>query len=238
MSDVVDTSSKSGLGSYLVSTVTTLVWRVGSLAFGLGAVVATLLYFKQDSMLYFPEIGGIARRPGRNPRWYRSPSEYQIAFENHQIACADGVSIHAWLMMRDPDHANQVPTLIFFHGNAGNIGLRLPNALQMRQYLNVNVLLVEYRGYGDSDSVAPNEKGLKLDESKASSTEEEGEEEEAKASGDDSSKDGDSVDEKNDADESKKAEASAGEDDAVDEEEELDEYEYEEDEEYYDDEEE
>jgi hypothetical protein len=40
----------------------------------------------------------------------------------------------------------KAPTIIFFHGNAGNIGLRLPNALQMLQYLNVNVLLVEYRG--------------------------------------------------------------------------------------------
>jgi hypothetical protein len=33
----------------------------------------------------------------------------------------------------------------------------------MMQYLNVNVLMVEYRGYGDSDSVTPTEAGLKLD---------------------------------------------------------------------------
>jgi fermentation-respiration switch protein FrsA (DUF1100 family) len=55
------------------------------------------------------------------------------------------------------------PTIIFFHGNAGNIGLRLPNAIEMYRQLNVNVLLVEYRGYGDSDDVAPSEAGLKLD---------------------------------------------------------------------------
>jgi len=52
---------------------------------------------------------------------------------------------------------------MFFHGNAGNIGMRLPNALQMYRLLKVNVWLVEYRGYGDSDGVTPNEKGLKLD---------------------------------------------------------------------------
>ena len=45
----------------------------------------------------------------------------------------------------------------------GNIGLRLPNALQMLQYLDANVLLVEYRGYGDSDDAHVNEAGLKLD---------------------------------------------------------------------------
>ena len=33
----------------------------------------------------------------------------------------------------------------------------------MLQYLNANIFMVEYRGYGDSDSVTPSEKGLKLD---------------------------------------------------------------------------
>lgn len=45
----------------------------------------------------------------------------------------------------------------------GNIGLRLPNALQMLQYLDAHVLLVEYRGYGDSDDAPVKESGLKLD---------------------------------------------------------------------------
>lgn len=162
MSDALD-SSNSGIGSYILSTVKTMAWRMGTLVVGVGAVVATLLYFKQDSMLYFPEIGGMSRENKGNPRRYRSPSEYQVPFESHKIKCADGVSIHAWLMMRDPNRASDVPTVLFFHGNAGNIGLRLPNALQMLQYLNVNVLLVEYRGYGDSDVVTPNEKGLRLD---------------------------------------------------------------------------
>ena len=52
---------------------------------------------------------------------------------------------------------------MFFHGNAGNIGLRLPNAAQMYHNLGCNIFMVEYRGYGDSDDVKPNEKGLKLD---------------------------------------------------------------------------
>lgn len=90
-------------------------------------------------------------------------SQHQIQFESHKIECADGVSIHAWLLFRDKDRSQNLPTLVFFHGNAGNIGLRLPNALQMIQYLNANVFMVEYRGYGESDSVSPSEAGLKLD---------------------------------------------------------------------------
>lgn len=113
-------------------------------------------------MLYFPEISGLPRRPADNPARYRSPEEHQVPFENLYIECEDGVSIHAWLLLRTKEK-NDRPTLVFFHGNAGNIGLRIPNALHMLQHLNANVLMVEYRGYGDSDSVKPNEKGLKLD---------------------------------------------------------------------------
>eukprot|EP00970_Alexandrium_tamarense_P001011 scaffold110_cov285-Alexandrium_tamarense.AAC.2 len=60
---------------------------------------------------------------------------------------------------------SNAPTIVFFHGNAGNIGLRLPNAIQMvgYHYLQANIWLVEYRGYGDSDDATPNEAGLKLD---------------------------------------------------------------------------
>jgi len=163
MSEIIDSGTAVGTGRYLLNAASTFVWRMSKLAVGLGAVVATLLYFKQNSLLYFPEIGGVPRRPGQNPRRYRSPSEHGIPFESLKIKCSDGVSIHAWLLLRDQSSSEHLPTLVFFHGNAGNIGLRLPNALQMLQYLNANVLMVEYRGYGDSDSVAPTEAGLKLD---------------------------------------------------------------------------
>lgn len=116
-----------------------------------------------ESLLYFPEIGGIPRRPASNPRRYRSPSEYNIPFETHIIKCQDGVSIHSWLLLHPNSKAQRQPTIIFFHGNAGNIGLRLPNAQQMYSRLNANILMVEYRGYGDSDTVKPTETGLKLD---------------------------------------------------------------------------
>lgn len=86
-----------------------------------------------------------------------------IPFTTHMIKCADNVSIHAWLLHQKSPSAASVPTIIFFHGNAGNIGLRLPNAEKMYHYLGCNIFMVEYRGYGDSDDVKPNEKGLKLD---------------------------------------------------------------------------
>eukprot|EP01083_Nonionella_stella_P082309 227175_1 len=157
------TMDSPSAASPLSSLVMKTVFRMCSLGTGLITIFAVFLYAKQESLLYFPSIGGIPRRPSSNPRGYRSPSEYNIPFETHMIKCEDGVSIHSWLLLHPHSLSEQIPTILFFHGNAGNIGLRLPNAHQMFKQMNANILMVEYRGYGDSDSVKPNEKGLKLD---------------------------------------------------------------------------
>ena len=155
------------LASFLLNTMSVVAWRSLQLLFGFGTLALAGLYFKQDSLLYHPEIGGMPRDPARNPRGYRSPAEYQFPFEEIRVLCEDGVSLHAWLILRGKGNTSSptssTPTIIFFHANAGNMGFRLPNAIQMLQKLDVNVLMVEYRGYGRSDNVPPNESGLKLD---------------------------------------------------------------------------
>jgi abhydrolase domain-containing protein 13 len=52
--------------------------------------------------------------------------------------------------------------MIFWHGNAGNIGHRLPIAKVLAEELGYTVFFAEYRGYGLS-SGEPNEKGLNID---------------------------------------------------------------------------
>eukprot|EP00978_Attheya_sp_CCMP212_P037586 scaffold178833_cov47-Attheya_sp.AAC.2 len=140
-----------------------IAWKCGTVICGLTAIAVGFLYVKQDSLLYFPEIGGMPRRPGQNPKRYRSPAEHQVPYETHMIRCEDGISIHSWLLLHPHSRSEKCPTIVFFHGNAGNIGLRLPNAIQMFTYLNANILMVEYRGYGDSDDAMPSEQGLRLD---------------------------------------------------------------------------
>jgi hypothetical protein len=80
----------------------------------------------------------MARSNKRNPRGYQSPSEHQIPFEEHMIACnyhhsigdrasyevsplQDTGFVHSWLLLQDTDKtmASKFPTLVFFHGNAG-----------------------------------------------------------------------------------------------------------------------
>lgn len=52
--------------------------------------------------------------------------------------------------------------MMFFHGNAGTIAERLPNAEGLIKHVGCNVMLVEYRGYGTSQG-EPTEAGLKAD---------------------------------------------------------------------------
>jgi abhydrolase domain-containing protein 13 len=173
--DVAD-SSMLRLNSFIIAAVKSLLPMMvtsSSLLVAALAIVAGLLYLKQDQLLYFPEVNGLAKRTSDNPSGYRSPEESNLPYENYFIPCDDGVHIHAWLIIHssvssqylnsraNPDPS--IPTIIFFHGNAGNIGLRLPNAIQMRYYLRCHILMVEYRGYGNSDNVRPNEVGLMKD---------------------------------------------------------------------------
>mmetsp|Transcript_31554 Transcript_31554/g.65018 ORF Transcript_31554/g.65018 Transcript_31554/m.65018 type:complete len:522 (-) Transcript_31554:92-1657(-) len=174
MTEPLETLTTTATSS-LTTTLTSLLVKSTTLLTGLTTLLACLLYNYQNSLLYFPTIGGLPRRTSDNPKNYRSPAEYGIPFETHWIPCEDGVKIHSWLLLHregsdnDNDNDNEkfskkIPTILFFHGNAGNIGIRLPNAMQMYRHLRpANIWLIDYRGYGDSDDAKVDERGLKLD---------------------------------------------------------------------------
>lgn len=56
------------------------------------------------------------------------------------------------------------PTIIFFHGNAGTraVSFRIQTYKGFASRLNSNVLVVDYRGFADSEGT-PSESGLNLD---------------------------------------------------------------------------
>ena len=71
---------------------------------------------------------------------------------------ADGLAIESWY--RAPAHP-AAPVLVYFHGNAGNIGDR---GTKVRPYLDagLGLMLVGYRGYGRNPG-RPTEAGLMAD---------------------------------------------------------------------------
>lgn len=74
----------------------------------------------------------------------------------------DGESLSAFLIKPANKAAAKPITLLMFHGNAGNIGYRLPIARILANDLQYTTLMVDYRGYGLSTG-DPYEKGLMID---------------------------------------------------------------------------
>ena len=90
------------------------------------------------------------------------PSYDLTDWEELSLPTPDGEKLHAYLIRpSNKSHAKPV-TVLMFHGNAGNIGHRIPIAGVLDKHLGANVLMLEYRGYGSSTGT-PDEKGLNVD---------------------------------------------------------------------------
>ena len=120
-------------------------------------LLATLLIFQQENILYIPVVMGY-KRVTDNPEGYRSPGEWGASYRDFYLTTKDGEKIHGWHIHRPAP----IATIMFCHENAGNIGLRVNNLVAMSHKLNVDVVAFDYRGYGDSTGT-PSERGLIVD---------------------------------------------------------------------------
>jgi fermentation-respiration switch protein FrsA (DUF1100 family) len=110
------------------------------------ALLNSCMYLQQSSMLFFPY-----RALGQ------TPAQWGVAYEDLFLETEDGVRLHGWYI---PHHGSQ-QTLLFFHGNAGNISHR-GASVKIFHRLGLNVLIFDYRGYGKSQG-KPDENGLYKD---------------------------------------------------------------------------
>jgi len=117
------------------------------LAIAYGAVLV-LVYLFQSHLVYFPGTGREA---------VVTPQSYGLRYESVPIRTADGETLDAWWVPAE----NARGTVLFFHGNAGNISHRI-DYLQMFHRLRYSMLIVDYRGYGKS-SGTPSEAGTYRD---------------------------------------------------------------------------
>ncbi|KAF2014690.1 BEM46 family protein-like protein [Aaosphaeria arxii CBS 175.79] len=123
---------------------------------GVAAVLSGLLYFKQNEIIYPRNFPPDART--NVPK----PSQFGISdFEDLMIPTPDGETLNAFFLRANKQHARNI-TILMFHGNAGNIGYRLPIAKILQDDIGCNVLMLQYRGYGLSTGT-PSEKGLMID---------------------------------------------------------------------------
>ncbi len=99
--------------------------------------------------------------PSSYPEGDWDASRYGLTPEDVIFHAEDGVALHGWFFPT----ANARATLLWFHGNAGNISHRLDN-IQRLQSLKINIFIFDYRGYGKSEGKA-NEQGIYLDSQSA-----------------------------------------------------------------------
>ena len=120
-----------------------------ALAICLYAGITALVYFRQHSLLYYPDITG--------RELARTPLQIGLEYEDVILLTEDGLRVHGWFIPREEARG----TLLFFHGNAGNISHRL-ESIAIFNTLRLNVFIIDYRGYGQSEGEV-NEQGTYLD---------------------------------------------------------------------------
>jgi fermentation-respiration switch protein FrsA (DUF1100 family) len=125
-----------------------LLFSLARIAFGILIGATLLLVFLEKQLIYYP--GRVLDD---------TPKSVDLAFEDVFIDAGDGVKIHGWFIKTTADP--MAPTVLFSHGNAGNIANRLDRIAGLRE-LGANFLLYDYRGYGQS-SGEPDEEGTYRD---------------------------------------------------------------------------
>ena len=109
-------------------------------------VFGAALYALQGYMVYAPD------RP-----LTRTPASIGLAFDDIEFMAADGAELHGWWIPR----ADPAGTVLFCHGNAGNVSHLIPR-IESFNRLGLNVFVFDYRGFGRSGG-SPSEAGTYMD---------------------------------------------------------------------------
>lgn len=109
-------------------------------------VLARQMSILDRFMVYFPERVISA-----------TPADVGLEYRDVYLTTSDGVRVHAWHV---PGESKT--TLLWLHGNAGNISHRVDNIAVLNRLTGLSVLILDYRGYGLSEG-SPTENGLYSD---------------------------------------------------------------------------
>ncbi len=125
-----------------------------------GSVCMSLLEALERQFIFFPsrQVEG-------------TPADLGIPFDDVYFETGDGYTLNGWFIPAPAgdaaaDAANADITLLWFHGNAGNMGHRLDDLALFHHLLGINVFIFDYRGYGNSQG-KPSERGVYRDSSVA-----------------------------------------------------------------------
>ncbi len=127
--------------------------RILALLIGVHALLLlglVYLHFHQE-LLVFQPFGGVRSHP----------EDYGVPCEEVFLGTSDGVRLHGWFLSKPQPRG----TVLYFHGNAGNITDRRL-ALDGLLALDFDVFIFDYRGFGASTG-SPTEAGTYVDAARA-----------------------------------------------------------------------
>lgn len=113
------------------------LWKLLLAGVGIYVALTALIYFRQSSLIFYPNM------PGR--ALIATPAQIGLRYEDVSFPAEDGVGLHGWFVPA----TDSKTTLLFFHGNAGNISHRL-ESIAIFNALGLDVFIFDYRGYGQS----------------------------------------------------------------------------------------
>ncbi len=76
-----------------------------------------------------------------------TPKDIGLPFEDLYLTTADNVRINAWFV----PHPNAHATLLWLHGNGGNLSNRVDQLQKFHAQFPVHILMIDYREYGRSE---------------------------------------------------------------------------------------
>src|SRR6266849_881421 len=91
-----------------------------------------------------------------------TPGDLGVKFDKVTLPLKGDQLAGWWVPSEDP----QARTLLYLHGNAGNVAANVDQVLRLRS-TGLNVFIFDYRGYGDSTGGPPREKLLYEDAERA-----------------------------------------------------------------------
>lgn len=113
-----------------------------------GVTVIGYLIIRQNDLIYIPGSIGSDQDSKLTPK-----SLSGMNYESIRIPVVPDECVHCWWIKQheDDESCQNSSTLLYFHGNAGSIIDRLPYFHELYHRLKLNILAVDYRGYGKSD---------------------------------------------------------------------------------------
>ncbi|MDA9625023.1 alpha/beta hydrolase [Candidatus Pelagibacter bacterium] len=109
-------------------------------------LILIFIYFNQRNLLYHPAENNYLN------------DKIEFNYEEVWIQTEKDIKLKSWLIKKD---LKKYKTLIFFHGNAGNL-LNRVHKLNELSKLDINILIISWRGFSGNPG-KPTEKNLYID---------------------------------------------------------------------------